>query len=450
MVGAPEQGEDNHTAGHANTYDVRDSHSSNYGPNGTVLNLSASSQLEKPLLDFARSLTKSLIASQEDRIGLLYDNHELDRLKVQHEQEIERLREQLAKAQGVIPALLRVLLSLEDDKKRMTRKRAEVERARAEEPEFNAELDKIERYLADLDAQQVRALTLWRGAQFESGTALQLWATQRMRWLLLVGPEPDMHDVSTAVLELPDGGGDEGNPLAHAQRVLDEAHKVLSEVHAVLEEVVSELYGTGVSREDSATPDPGQENSKAREVQELKRKLAKAGNLLKDYDKDAAERKKRQERELARRDRETTPPTTRMGRTTNGLLPGIGLFLLGVFFRQLPHMPELAGASALVVGAAMVILAVLPAFSIWKWSKDVDSTTRTTVAALSVFCVIAGNLSWVVALIPGLMALMSVLSSKKVNAVFVLTVALTAGLGAIFPGVMWWSWTGFDWVARVF
>lgn len=439
MTAEPEPDDDK--PARADSFDIDNSHSSAIGPNPLVINNNYYSEPVRELLgNWADVFMDRLLTIQTENTGLLHDNQELDRLRIHHESEIERLQQQLAKVQGIVPALLELFVSLGEDRERTSARRAEVERAMAGDQQLGVQLDQLQRYLDDLDAQQDRVRTMVRNARVEAGVLLQLWAALRMRWFTLAGPEPETHDVSTMVFALPGSGDDKGDLLEHARRVLDEAHKILVEVHRVLEEVAAELYQTGFAQKSTpATPDAAK----------VERELVKVRSLLRDYEKNAAEQKKRHAREIARRQREAAPSATPVRKGTNGLLPGISLFLLGVLFRQLRQMPVLAGGLELVVGAAMLILAVLPVYSLWKWSKDVDSRTRTTAAMVGSYCLIMGNLGWVVALAPGLAALFAVVSAKRVSAVFVLVVLVAAGLGIVLPDVMWWSWTGFDWIARV-
>jgi hypothetical protein len=393
-----------------------------------------------------------LIDSQEARIGALgNDKKELQRLKADQEEEIRRLQDQLGRVRGLLPPLVSLFYSLDEDIRLKEAQRSalrnKIESALDGDDDLRAEFDRLDRYLGDLSTQQdLVAITLHETRVEELGVR-NLLDVVRMRLLVFLGGKteasPVMHEVSTATFALPGRSAEEEDLLAYANRVLDEANVILLEAHELLQRLELELYRTVV-------PDPDERGRSAR-LAELEREHDVMRKRLEESRKARQAQELKHEKELAqhKKKQHIAQPGRLVRNGPGGLLPAAGLFLLGVVIREAPRLAPLSDTQQVVFVGLALIFAGLPIVTLLKWSKSVDSPVQVVVAGLGAFCVVAGNFTWMVAIVFGVVALTSVVATKKAGLGFVATLVAGLVLSVAAPGVMWWSWGGFDWLARV-
>ncbi|GLY46609.1 hypothetical protein [Lentzea sp. NBRC 102530] len=430
------------------------SHGSATGPNSVVININGVSE---QLFGMSHDeLLVKFVLTQENLVDELREGKESQRLIAEQKREIERLQDQLGKVRGLVPSLVDLYRSLGHDKiekeSRRAALRVQFDQALDDRDSLKAELDRLDSYLKAIEVQRVDVLRVVRETDVEQQIGQNILDVFLMRLQVLtgmrIGSEQRVREVTTAAFSMSGRSADGEDLIAYAGRILAEAAEILEEAHKLMKELALELYR-------AVAPGEKSEEQLAR-VRQLEGEIATIRRRHEAFQEKVKAQELKHERELSKRERELakqkrgTPDPVRVLREgTSGLLPGLGLFLLGVVIREVSKLAPLSQTQQWVFVTLALLFAVAPIAVLLKWSASADSSAQIAVAALGAFCVVAGNFSWLVAAVFGLVALASVVSTRKFGPGFALALIGALVVSAALPGVMWWSWSGFDWLARV-
>jgi hypothetical protein len=437
--------------GSPESFGVHDSQAFMLGSSNTQINFYNGSAKKIADLGYLE-LREKVIASQKEQIASQNGWIETyGELKDVYKRQSEELQAQLGMVKSLLPPLLQMVSWLEQDRRRANAEQIELsnklENVVNENKMLRAEFDSLTDYLSDVDLQYDRVRLALNEVRVEEGIAEGLVHAIRTRWLVLYPgegePELPMRTLPVAPFSLTAKPDDETDVLAYCRKMLDEVHAIQVEIQKALEGIASDLLGLSPTvREKSES---GQSES-TRATLAVQRKLALAEKKLRDVEKAASEDKKKRDRQQSN----AVKPASPRIEGTNGLFPGIGLFLVGLLIREVLKMSALSQNQRLILAALTVVLVALPCRSLVKWARSTEKPAPGTVASIGVFCVVSGYFCWLVALVPAMAAMTSVVATKKVGGGFVIILLGAVSVGILWPRVMWWSWTGFDWFARLF
>lgn len=367
-----------------------------------------------------------------------------EELRQRHEREIGRLEEQFVKLREVFPAIVQVVHLLREDRERAVAQQAvlstKLENVLNENEQLRQEHDRLTGRIRDLEAEYRRAQEALAEVRVERGLLLRIEDALRTRWIAQSRrqpePEPPVRSARTARFALPAMTDEDLDVLAYCRQALDEVHVIQVEVQQALEELAADLFGSAAAAESEDVA----RTRAALVVNQRKLALAEERNL---------ELAKTLAREKRKRERPSVPAAVRTTDVISGVLPGFGLFLLGVVVREVPRMPALSEGQKLFFTALTLLLLGLPVWTLVKWARSAGRPAPELAAAVCLFCVVAGYFGWVLAVLPALAALTSVLTTKKAGGEFAFILVGVVVAGVVFPKVTWWSWTGFHWLAVV-
>jgi hypothetical protein len=399
------------------------------------------------LTDMSDIELRDKLLKSQDKLIESQKNHveDLQKLEKIHIQQFHDLNVQFDKVKSLLPPLLQLVAWLDRDLRRVHAERAELsgklDQVVNEKEEFRVRLEALTSYQSDVEVQRARVSSALHEVRAEENTVQRLTHALRTRWFVFfpdrAEPEVPQDSSYTSRFELMAKPENDADVLAYCRRVLAEVHAIQVEVQRALEELADGVFKTGRAEAEDLAAAASHRSEADFAIQ---RKLALAERKLREVEQEKRKDDQRRSR--------SAPEARAMG--TNGLLPGVGLFLVGLLIREVLKMQALSDNQQVFLTVLTVVLVGLPCRSLLKWSRTVDSPAPETVALACLLCVVAGYFSWVVALIPALAALSSVVIAKRVGAGFVLVALATVVLGISLPRFMFWSWTGVDWVAALF
>ncbi|MGW4207801.1 hypothetical protein ACWEIJ_07410 [Lentzea sp. NPDC004789] len=380
-----------------------------------------------------------LLAAQEKHLASQQEH--IEELRERQVRELGRLEEQFSRVRDVFPAVVQVARILQEDRARAAAEQAvlneKLDHVVNENQHLRQEHERLTEYIRELEVEYARAKQALVEVHVEQRFLVRIEDALRTRWIAFSRgqAEPEPPQRTTARFALPTRSDDEWDVLTYCRQALDEVHAIQVEVQQALEELAADLFGTAAAETEAKT------RSEAEIT--IRRKLAQAEEKIRE-----------QERTLEREKRKHARPKSPAAavRTTDvisGVLPGLGLFLLGVVIREVPRMPALSEGQKLFFTALTLLLLGLPVWTLVKWARSAGRPAPELAAAICLFCVVAGYFSWVLVVLPALAALTSVLTTRKAGGEFAFMFVGVAIAGVAFPKVTWWSWTGFHWLAVV-